>query len=892
MNFNHTSAMGALLAGDFTGCERAVRDGRHGLERWPLKQWCWYDGSTQESIDHYYFAITLSGQKMFGDFGPTRLDRLMGQSILAKSVGEVTSAFHPALRHFVASSGRTNTQHVLLTQDGLQHIVHSLSEEGALHDMNNEDLPETLEILGKDVPPGRVAQQAASGPWAPQWVSNMVDEKPIPFSMTCSYTEWGHHGGHPLWRRTFLGENYGLGSTDLHWGVVQALGQWRRNPDKPVERLQEMGMFMIRCGVNETRLVNSHSGWMPSEGNLALFQEGNTMIAVGSPYRMDPGKMGAYINTQHEKKKVDLSPGETVERFSASRLKSLQTTVGFFNYQDPRTWEIYLDGRPVEDLPCTAMQGQRITIHDGAAYIGLIPLPGGPVAKTNKVVIERGQQQRGYPKSIRITPTLVINSYSYHVPDNKLTSAEDKLEDLIDEEQDSAGKTGTDMKALDHSYSGFVVKMGDEQEYESFDHFQQHMAESRLHTRWEPDEKTVHVRWKSGETTMETGVKTDYKQGQASLQCWAYRRVNGQWPYLPEGLDRDTTLSRQGRRAVLEKKGAMLVSDPGQMAFLQTEPVSDTVCGWNPLPGMTLYRMRTRRGVRVEADGRIGLARVVVQAGTRRIELDHALKGGQVNRGDLATALLVFGMEGQPTVFRNGRRLFPTPAAAPPKVVQRTLDGQKAWVIPLRENVSAADLEGVEDRYERVSSILNMMEKGENPEPAKTVVQDWWLAGPFPNKDKKGFSTVYPPEEKVDLTATYTGVGEREFGWKRLQPPGESALGRGPINLKEIFRPANEVCAYAYTEIESDRERDATLYVGSDDTITAWINGQKVLNREVYRGTALDQDQAAIHLKEGTNRVLVKVCQTWGGWKFYFRLGGTYGLPLTEGVEYGAPDKP
>ena len=43
-------------------------------------------------------------------------------------------------------------------------------------------------------------------------------------------------------------------------------------------------------------------------------------------------------------------------------------------------------------------------------------------------------------------------------------------------------------------------------------------------------------------------------------RCWTYRRVNGQWPYLPEGMDRDTSLSQQGRAGRLEKGGAVLVS--------------------------------------------------------------------------------------------------------------------------------------------------------------------------------------------------------------------------------------------------------------------------------------------------------------------------------------------
>jgi hypothetical protein len=60
MNFNHTAALGALLGGRLIGSDRAMADGRFGLEMFPLRLWSWYDGTTQESIDHYYFSHTLT----------------------------------------------------------------------------------------------------------------------------------------------------------------------------------------------------------------------------------------------------------------------------------------------------------------------------------------------------------------------------------------------------------------------------------------------------------------------------------------------------------------------------------------------------------------------------------------------------------------------------------------------------------------------------------------------------------------------------------------------------------------------------------------------------------------------------------------------------------------
>ena len=42
-----------------------IRDGRFALEHLLLRLWSWYDGTTQESIDHDALGRTLADQKDF-----------------------------------------------------------------------------------------------------------------------------------------------------------------------------------------------------------------------------------------------------------------------------------------------------------------------------------------------------------------------------------------------------------------------------------------------------------------------------------------------------------------------------------------------------------------------------------------------------------------------------------------------------------------------------------------------------------------------------------------------------------------------------------------------------------------------------------------------------------
>ena len=151
---------------------------------------------------------------------------------------------------------------------------------------------------------------------------------------------------------------------------------------------------------------------------------------------------------------------------------------------------------------------------------------------------------------------------------------------------------------------------------------------------------------------------------------------------------------------------------------------------------------------------------------------------------------------------------------------------------------------------------------------------DWYVLGPFPNEGGKGFTAAYPPEKGVDLEASYSGAGGAKIKWTRILEPGSPAAGEGPVDLLRHVRPNNNVCAYAYTTIQSPQARSATLLAGGDDTITVWLNGKRVISQGGSRTAVPDEFRAAVQLKKGLNTVLVKVCQAQRGWEFYFRAAG------------------
>jgi hypothetical protein len=846
MNFNHTAAMGALLGGSIIGSQRAMADGRHGLEYLPMRLWAWYDGTTQESIDHYYYAITLSGQKMFADFGPRRLDRMMGRSILAKSVEELTSSYHPGLRRFINTSGRTGISYLWVIQDGLQHIVHTLSHSGALHDLENPDRA-GMPRFGNDAPPGRIALQTLRRPWAPDWATNMVDEKPIPYQMTTANMEWGRFAQTPMWKKSYLGHHYGVASIDLgRQGSVPLMMQWRRD-DQQVERLQQVGTLLARYSSNAPNLVTTKGG-----GGL-----------------LDAGNQ---VALQHENKILMLtSPLERLPRAKPEQTTSLQTTVGLFTFQEEPTWTLRVDGRPVEEFPVSLQAGQLITLQDGLSYVGLIPLPATDLGRTEELVItdqaEPGKLQGGGEAA----PTLLVQSYNY-LSDKPLS------------------ESGLSSEQIDNAWGGFMMEIGDQTEYDSFAKFQQHMESVQVESRWDAEEGVLHAGLTSGEDTLEMGFRPDYQvwRGKAvpTDQCFAYRRVNGEWPYLPDGIVRDSNLTVQGTTGRLEKNGAVLRSEYGRMSYLQTEPVTGTVCGWNPLPDATIWALELPGGAAVRSDGRVGMLRVAAHEEENRYVVDHVRKGEPPV--GTARALLFFGLDEAPGVELNGQ-------AYPRQLPEAEVGGDTAYVLPLDGRPPEEALDGIAGRYERSRGLLASQSAGDY---RPRFVHDWHVVGPFESRGSTALWTRranhYPPEEEIDLEATYQGFRRTEDGpktqevsWKRLLDEGEPALADGPVVLAEHFEPNQSVVGYAYTEITSDRERDLTLYTGSDVRLTVWINDDLVLRSMTFRAAAPDQDRAAIHLKKGVNKVLVKSANAWEGWSLYFRLGDEYGLPVTEGLRYG-----
>ncbi|MBI2740824.1 MAG: hypothetical protein HYX38_30350 [Rhodospirillales bacterium] len=485
-NFNHTAAMGALLGGSMIDGAWPMADGRHGLEHLPLRFWAFLDGTTQEMLDHYYLSITLSAQKMFADFAPLPIDRLMGRILVDRTMEMLVSVHHPRLRRFVSSSGRARISGVLVEQDGIYGAVHASSRKGAA---NHLDKPanatvEGMPVWGYDFPPGRVAIQSLQAPWTPDWVAGLIDDKPLPFEETSAETVRGNFKP-PLWRRAWLGVWHGLASTDIRGRTVDVLAQWVREP-RVATNLNDLGTLTVRYAANGPDLTTTSDGIAGAAGLTLTFQSRNRAIIFAKPH------------TNRDKFLATLGD-QSVTR--------LATVVGLWNFSQPRTWALYADGKRIGSFPHRLKAGQRILVQDGVSYLAILPLPASDLGRDVDIEIAAGIPGKAEPTGAMVAPALTISLFN------------------LRREQPLAPKS-LDLRAVTtRTYGGLVLEMGDAEQHGSFEGFVRHIEAATLKADWHQGQAPARRRLSQRRRPFGGGLHHGFRPVQLRSLCDRSRRA-------------------------------------------------------------------------------------------------------------------------------------------------------------------------------------------------------------------------------------------------------------------------------------------------------------------------------------------------------------------------------
>jgi putative membrane-bound dehydrogenase-like protein len=186
---------------------------------------------------------------------------------------------------------------------------------------------------------------------------------------------------------------------------------------------------------------------------------------------------------------------------------------------------------------------------------------------------------------------------------------------------------------------------------------------------------------------------------------------------------------------------------------------------------------------------------------------------------------------------------------------------------------AAPALERLNDRHELAAPVVAELRKVFT---TATPVTAWHVLGPFPIKDGLPFES----NRDVDLAATPTGAKGTPIAWTSATSVDSS----GMINLGKLYGTDADVAAFGVATVESPDERSAQLVLGSDDTLTVWINGRRVYDFDRRRSFKPDTERVDVKLRKGANRLVVKCGNRGGSWQYAVAVTGPGAYAFLRGA--------
>ncbi len=220
--------------------------------------------------------------------------------------------------------------------------------------------------------------------------------------------------------------------------------------------------------------------------------------------------------------------------------------------------------------------------------------------------------------------------------------------------------------------------------------------------------------------------------------------------------------------------------------------------------------------------------------------------------------------------------------------------------LPLRSKAVAAFIENAKkstDPIEKVGTLAVALDKARDTAQVQQIAKmlaangvsvdlseqlgfldSWNLVGSFDNKDQNGFHVAHGPEknlESIDLEASYDDSLDQPATWSRHTTGHET----GAVDLNEAIGKLKGASVYAYTVFDAGKSCDAELRIGTPNATKIWLNGELVMENEVYHNSnSIDKFIGKVSLKEGENQILVKISQNeqteqWAqDWEFQLRI--------------------
>jgi hypothetical protein len=147
-------------------------------------------------------------------------------------------------------------------------------------------------------------------------------------------------------------------------------------------------------------------------------------------------------------------------------------------------------------------------------------------------------------------------------------------------------------------------------------------------------------------------------------------------------------------------------------------------------------------------------------------------------------------------------------------------------------------------------------------EPKSVPITSWHVVGRF----DFDIPVPFPLDRPIDLAKSFLDRRQATTSWTpvRTRPDGSVDLV-AHFGAGETSRNAS---AFACTDINIPDGGPGRLVIGSDDTLTLWLNGRQIFDFQGRRPYGLGQDAIDVGLEAGANRLVARCGNGEADWRF------------------------
>lgn len=162
-----------------------------------------------------------------------------------------------------------------------------------------------------------------------------------------------------------------------------------------------------------------------------------------------------------------------------------------------------------------------------------------------------------------------------------------------------------------------------------------------------------------------------------------------------------------------------------------------------------------------------------------------------------------------------------------------------------------------------------------------TIVPTGRLPGSIAAASGRDFLSVASGQQTTEAQIATQGATEGDPVGDKVWTVGRLPR-RGPNNINDMVNATglgtdniDFHVAYGSIALDSPRQQNTRLFIGSGDAVKVWLNGTLIHNKPVDRDSDGYQEDVPVTLKQGENILLVAVYEGDGWWSGFFGLEST-----------------